>query len=636
MRRLARNLLAFLLVASLAIPPTSLARAAAPRSSAKTLYNLAKLRFQQELQASKTRYWFYEQAVNEANRKAERYSQNLSYHVVSTYLFLGTLTVMAVAEEAKKQAILTGEPPMSTRELLQLSASWVANDGGVWAGFFGNFAAEKALSVPMGELREAVASQSGKAALGRLFGSTAYTTVAFFGWTAAQSLLRMACRLDPADLTVPGGGALTDAEAKRVQEAFLSVFVPATSLRLPGMSAEKKAEIGESRRLVVKVLRNMYYILFLNDELGKIFWSATVRLFLTGDMLLFTGALVLFGSIGGVAQRYVPIPYLSFILGFGFSIAGATAAHKAPSWMKEGISDYIWANREVSAETDEERGLHLLDLVLSNRTPEEKREKALNNVLVQLREARESKALVVLERINALLQMILVLQEDNRTADDTIEQGKGKISAMTDRSVRQTLGKVPEWATTHPEPTPTPKPVVFGAPETDPELAALMEDLRRHEEARSLTRRLDLKERERALRNIQEENRKKTYIYGARIYALQKELRTIYDRQLPVFNRLADEIGSDPNGGWKEKILAEVDRMTAMNDVLIEISDYLGWGGVTPKSDTADAKGSLSVAAALVPILVFDGVSELRLDRLLEKTTRRYLEKRIPDPYEGF
>jgi hypothetical protein len=707
MYRFVRTFVLFVLIASLALPPTSFAqndsqrndppkytwtwnertqrmetsdrpqddidrraaeaKAGSPRNSKKggMLRHLVKLNFYYSMEKTKRAYRNLQEIKTHADRKAEAWSNTIPYHITSTFLFLGTLVVIQAAEEAEKQARLTGEPPMSKKELIKMVATMVVNDSSIWAGFFGSFAAEKTLSVPMRQLEQTLANQAVRPALVRLLSNTAWTTVAFFGWPAAQSLIRMACRLDEADLTIPGGATLTDREINQMEASFLTVLNYGTR-RIPTSASKEEAGImQEARGTLKKVLTNMWYILAVNEELRAIWFSATVRSFFTGDMILFTGAMIVGGLIGSAAGTYIqpvtPIPYTTLIVGFLCSVAFAWGASQAPEWMTDGVSNAVWAGRAGWAEKEEWDAIKRLDLGLRMKPfysiPRLTRDEWIDRALLKLRQGREGQALVLLERMNNIVQRMMILKEDNLIAEYTIEVSQEKIEQLTNESIERKL------APYRPKSVP---PVIENKMEhqTGPDWDALQENVRAFagkkdyppdprskmdlrelqkglkavEILRSPTTRLDLKALQRKLQQIHDENEEQLRAYGKEMLPLQEELTRVYAQQIRAFKewqifaiKMNVALKTDQSWSRLQKISSELVNMEAMNEVLNEISEYLGWGGVVPKTDDQDARDALEVAITMIPILVFDGASEARLQRLIEKTTSRILKGQAAD-----
>jgi hypothetical protein len=279
--------------------------------------------------------------------KASSFSATLPWHVGQTFLMIGAIGALATIEEVRKQERLEGKSfHMSDAELAKLAASAVANDPTIWAGFSSAMITERALQGPVESINRTLTTVAGRTVLAGVLQSAVGTTVAFFGWELGKTLLRMAIRLDEADLTAPGGRPtpLTESEIVRAETRFLEIFAlpvlaAAHGINPSGTLRKDRGPLlvqgANDLLLIQKIARNLSYILFIHDELRSLWFDMTIRLgFATGETLLFAAIMTASGLIGGAVgnalQPVIPIPGMQLVVGFLFAVGGGTSPTECP------------------------------------------------------------------------------------------------------------------------------------------------------------------------------------------------------------------------------------------------------------------------------------------------------------------
>lgn len=426
------------------------------REAVKQLFDVPELRQMVMEEVGRTGWeeTVKEEARTRAERKAERkirieakvqkLASATPFHVAQTFLLISTIAAMASVDAVRELERAAGESSgYSAFEISKIAGDAVINDPTIWGGLTSGGGVSAALQSPLRQIDTAIQTQVNQRILGSILRSTVGTTVLFFGWELGRALVHMACHLDARDITVPGGSPkpLTTKQANEFKTGFLKLFGKMILSRMPpnlsmseearAMSVMTKEEGDDAVRLFGQVFQNMFYILFVNDDLRALWFDVAMRLGLfTGETFLIMAALsassLVGGAVGTAIQPFVPIPGTTLIVGFMFVVAGGYLAYKLPPEVHEAVGEEIWGFREAWQEGREGDAFDRLALGLQGKRIFGvypcgfSRRCWIETALSDLRKARQGKATLLLEKLNADWKQLTILSDYNRTASETI------------------------------------------------------------------------------------------------------------------------------------------------------------------------------------------------------------------------
>lgn len=249
-----------------------------------------------------------------------------------TIFLILVLSAFEITKQEIEKTKLTGQKP-NLNEIMEISGdavSLILDSGEIWAGISGALASTVALSTPLSILDEIIESNISKKALATLMKIGVSTLVTFLGWELGSQLWREARQLLESNDDYQRADRIWSLGFKYI------------------LSTLSNNSNNPDKLLVQKMLRNIFKIVFTNDEFRNQWLYNTWRhKIATGDFVTLVSAMV--GASWSGSQIY---PGAGTITGLMFGLVGGVIYLSVPLKYKSKIDSGIFSIRRFKAQRD--------------------------------------------------------------------------------------------------------------------------------------------------------------------------------------------------------------------------------------------------------------------------------------------